>query len=269
MKSLLELVVLATAVSMCGLSGRIWNRGDANSSSKGGANDSNVGSGSNVGSSALSDDDKHRLFQAAAQCGDTQLRLEALKRMCLSPGENVSREDFQKFVQDHAAWAAKNVVFVISLGSQEKARDYVNQHMPPAGENCPGPAKGATTATQDACALASMSDVADATGVPVSYTNLVKYTGDQSECDYRPSKGSLRGVLVIVNWKGGQSELKKALAGETGASKVEGVGDEAFAAGQSFYARKGDTLVTIQVVGSPGNTNAKAKALAQKMMDKL
>lgn len=271
MKSLFALAVLATAVSMCGLSGRIWNKGDSNNtggtSNNTGSTSSGTGSASN--GAALSDDDKHRLFQAAAQCGDTQLRLEALKRMCLSPGENVSREAFQKFVQEHAAWAAQNVVFVVSLSSQDKARDYVNQHMPPAGENCPGPAKGAATARQDACALASTSEVADATGMPVAYTNSVNYTGDQSECDYRPTKGSLRGVLVIVNWKGGQSELKKALAGESGAAKVGGVGDEAYAAGQSFYARKGDTLVTIQIVGSPGNSTAKAKALALKMIDRL
>lgn len=239
---------------MCGLGGRLWNRGDASGPAS---------------ASAMSDDDKHKLFQAAAQCGDTQLRLEALKRICLSPGENASREEFEKFVQAHTTWAAKNVLFVMSMSSQQKARDYVLQHMPPAAD-CPAPAKGTAATQQDACALASLSEVAEATGMPVGYTNLVKYTGNQSECDYRPSKGSLRGVLVLVNWRGGASALKKALADEgANATKVEGVGDEAYAAGANFYARKGDTLVTIQIVGSPGNANAKARALAQKMVDRL
>jgi hypothetical protein len=254
MKSLLALGLLAFALSLCGLSGRLSKSGNAND---------NAG-----GAAVLSDDDKHKLFQAAAMCGDTQLRLEVLKRMCLSPGDNASRDDFEKFVKEHATWAAKNVLFVVSLSSQEKARDYVNQHMPPA-QNCPGPAKGAAATSQDACMLASMYDVSDTTGVPVGYTNLVKYAGGQSECNYRPSKGSLRGVLVVVNWTGGAQALKKALADDTGATKVEGVGDEAYASATNFYFRKGDALVTIQMVGSPGNSTAKLKALALKMVDKL
>jgi hypothetical protein len=240
---------------MCGLSGRLWNKGDAN--------------GPAAAASALSDDDKHKLFQAAAQCGDTALRLEALKRICLSPADGASRADFEKFAQAHTTWAAKNVFFVMSMSSQGKARDYVVQHMPPAGADCPAPARGTAAAQQDACALVTMSEVSEATGMPVGYTNLVKYTGGQSECDYRPSKGSLRGVVLLVNWQGGADALKKALADESGATKVEGVGDEAYSAGPNFYARKGNTLVTIQMVGSPGNTNAKAKALAQKIVDRL
>jgi len=105
--------------------------------------------------------------------------------------------------------------------------------------------------------------------MPVGYTNLVKYTGNQSECDFRPSKGSLRGVLVLVNWQGGATALKKALADEgANANKVEGLGDEAYAAGASLYVRKGDTLVNIQLVGSPSNV-AKVRALAQKIVNRL
>jgi hypothetical protein len=52
------------------------------------------------------------------------------------------------------------------------------------------------------------------------------------------------------------------------ATKVEGLGDEAYAAGASLYTRKGDALVTIQIVGSPGSAS-KAKALAQKLIDRL
>jgi hypothetical protein len=254
MKALPAIVILAAAVSMCGLSGRLWNRGGANSPAS---------------ASAMSDDDKHKLFQAAAQCGDTQLRLEALKRICLSPGENASREDFEKFVQAHTTWAAKNVLFIMSLSSQQKARDYVVQHMPPTDADCPAPAKGTAAAQQDACALVTTSEVAEATGMPVGYTNLVRYTGNQSECDFRPSKGSLRGVLVLVNWQGGAAALKKVLGDEgANATKVEGLGDEAYATGASLYVRKGDTLVNIQLVGSPGNV-AKARALAQKIVNRL
>src|ERR1041385_2147263 len=253
MKALPAIVILA-AVSMWGLSGRLWNRGGANAPAS---------------ASAMSDDDKHKLFQAAAQCGDTQLRLEALKRICLSPGENASRADFEKFVQAHTTWAAKNVLFIMSLSSQQKARDYVVQHMPAADADCPAPAKGAAAAQQDACALITTSEVAEATGMPVGYTNLVRYTGNQSECDFRPSKGSLRGVLVLVNWQGGTAALKKALADEgANANKVEGLGDEAYPTGASLYVRKGDALINIQLVGSPGNV-AKAKALALKIVDRL
>lgn len=253
MKALFAVVILAAAVSMCGVGGRLWNK--------------NAGAPANA--PAMSDDDRHKLFQAAAQCGDTQLRLEALKRVCLSPGENASREEFEKFVQAHTTWAAKNVLFIMSMSSQSAARDYVLQHMPPADPNCPAPAKGTVAAQQDACALASMSEVAEATGMPVGYTSLVRYTGGQSECDYRPSKGSLRGVLVIVNWQGGADALKKALADEGAtATKVGGLGDEAYAAGASLYVRKGGALVTIQIVGSPGGA-AKARALAQKIVGRL
>jgi hypothetical protein len=246
---------------MCGLSGRVWNRGGANAPAS---------------ASAMSDDDKHKLFQAAAQCGDTSLRLEALKRICLSPGDNASREDFEKFVQAHTTWATKNVFFIVSMSSQAKARDYVVQHMPPADASCPAPAKGSAAAQQDACALLNTSEVSEATGMPVGYTNLVRYTGGQSECSYRPSKGSLRGVLVMVNWQGGAAALKKALdEEEAGTTKegavmgVQGVGDEAYSSATNFYVRKGDVFISIQMVGFPGNTMAKRKALAQKIVDRL
>jgi hypothetical protein len=79
-------------------------------------------------SSAMSDDDKHKLFQAAGMTKDNELIQRVLRKLGFLTDTGVS-DDYQKFVKDHFAWAMKNIKFVQSVNSAEKARAYVDEHI--------------------------------------------------------------------------------------------------------------------------------------------
>jgi hypothetical protein len=223
---------------------------------------------------AFSEDDGHKCFQAASMSGDVALIREVSRRLCISVADGASQGDFDKFVEEHKAWAIKNALFVARLGTAEEAKNYLASHMPPSRTDCPSPK--AASATHDACSLISWADVTQVTGMPVGYTSSVKEVGDESECSYRPTKGSLRGVMILAKWRDGAAEmksLKEEMQGENqdgnSLKPVAGVGDEAYTAGEDFYARRNEIFVTIRVEGVIGNKSEKAKQLAQIIVDRL
>ena len=77
-------------------------------------------------SSSLSDDDKHKLFQAAGMTQDSALIMRVLKKIGFS---DVGGEEYQQFVKDHGPWALRNMDFVRSVVKPEKAREYVEAHI--------------------------------------------------------------------------------------------------------------------------------------------
>ncbi len=77
-------------------------------------------------SSSLSDDDKHKLFQAAGATQDSELVLRVLKKIGFASGVG---SEYEEFVRDHFTWAAKNVEFISSVSTPEKARAYVEAHV--------------------------------------------------------------------------------------------------------------------------------------------
>jgi hypothetical protein len=77
-------------------------------------------------SSSLSDDDKHKLFQAAGMTQDSALIMRVLKKIGFS---DVGGEEYQQFVKDHGPWALRNMDFVRSVVTPEKAREYVEAHI--------------------------------------------------------------------------------------------------------------------------------------------
>jgi hypothetical protein len=77
-------------------------------------------------SSSLSDDDKHKLFQAAGMTQDNALIMRVLKKIGFS---DVGGEEYQQFVKDHGPWALRNMDFVRSVVTPEKAREYVEAHI--------------------------------------------------------------------------------------------------------------------------------------------
>lgn len=93
---------------------------------------SNDNSNSSISSSAssLSDDDKHRLWQAASMTGDAELLRRVSVKIGLVNEDYTEGDDYHEFVTDHVTWALRNVNFIRSIGSAEKARAYVNQHFP-------------------------------------------------------------------------------------------------------------------------------------------
>lgn len=77
-------------------------------------------------SSSMSEDDKHKLYQAAGTCKDAPLLMRALRKIGLGDGTG---PDHQDFIKAHFAWAMKNLDFINSINTPEKARAYVEEHI--------------------------------------------------------------------------------------------------------------------------------------------
>lgn len=90
------------------------------------SNTSTESSDRTYSSSSMSDDDKHKLFQAAGMTGDSQLVLRALEKIGFASGTG---SEYEAFVNEHATWALNNVQFIISVNTPEKARAYVEAHL--------------------------------------------------------------------------------------------------------------------------------------------
>jgi hypothetical protein len=106
---------------------------NANRNSNFSINTNNRGSNSNTSSnssdetsSSMSDDDKHKLFQAAGTTQDNALILRVLKKIGFSSGMG---SDYEEFVKEHFTWAMKNLQFIGSVNTPEKARAYVEAHL--------------------------------------------------------------------------------------------------------------------------------------------
>jgi hypothetical protein len=96
-----------------------------NSNSNSNAN-TNENSNSDSTSSSMSDSDKHKLFQAAGITKDNDLILRVIKKLGFGNGTGT---DYQDFVKGHFAWAMKNLDFIQSVNTPEKARAYVDEHI--------------------------------------------------------------------------------------------------------------------------------------------
>ena len=74
----------------------------------------------------MSEDEKHKLYQAAGMAKDSTLMLRAIRKIGLGDGTG---EDHQEFIKAHFPWAMKNVDFVRSMTDPAKARAYVEEHL--------------------------------------------------------------------------------------------------------------------------------------------
>jgi len=108
-----------------------FNATNANSNSNSNSNtneNSNANENSNSGSSSsssLSNDDRHKLFQAAGMTRDTALLQKVLYKLGLSTADNNLSDDYEPFVREHFEWAKSNYGFTQSVMTPEKARAYV------------------------------------------------------------------------------------------------------------------------------------------------
>ena len=91
---------------------------------------SNSSSSSSTSASSMSDDDTHRLYQAAAQTGDQELIRRVSIKIGLMDADYTPGADYQKFLTDHVEWVMRNTDFIGTISSPEKARAYVNDHFP-------------------------------------------------------------------------------------------------------------------------------------------
>ena len=97
------------------------------------ANDNDNSSNSNSSSSSassVSEEDKHRLYHAAGMTGDSELINRVNVKLGLLNEDFTPGDDYQKFVVAHVDWAIRNTDFINSINTAEKARAYVNTHIP-------------------------------------------------------------------------------------------------------------------------------------------
>lgn len=90
----------------------------------------NLNSNSNTSSSSstMSEDDKHKLLQAAGMADDSEMMPKVLRKLGFITDAGVS-DDYAQFIKDHAAWGARNPAFINSIRRPEAARAYVNAHI--------------------------------------------------------------------------------------------------------------------------------------------
>jgi predicted metalloprotease len=98
---------------------------NANSNTDSNSN-TNSNSDSSSSSSSMTEDDKHKLFQAAGVTKDNDLILRVLRKIGFPNG---SGEGYSDFIKNHFSWAMKNLEFIQSVNTPEKARAYVDGHI--------------------------------------------------------------------------------------------------------------------------------------------
>jgi hypothetical protein len=80
-------------------------------------------------SSSMSDDDKHRLFQAASAANDIALFSKVMTRLGLFTADGSPSDDYSAFVGNHVGWLLENSDFARTVDTPEKARAYVDAHL--------------------------------------------------------------------------------------------------------------------------------------------
>ncbi len=96
------------------------------------SNDSTNSSSSNSSSSAssLSEDEKHRLFQAASVTRDFELQRRVWVKIGIVEEDFSQGDKFAEFAAAHVGWAVRNYQWIATIDSPEKGRAYVNEHLP-------------------------------------------------------------------------------------------------------------------------------------------
>ena len=78
----------------------------------------------------MSDDDKHRLFQAAGVTQDPALIMEVSKKLGLADSSGQVTPAMDAFIKAHYDWAPRNMDFIKGILTKEKAMEYAKSHMP-------------------------------------------------------------------------------------------------------------------------------------------
>jgi hypothetical protein len=92
-------------------------------------NDNDNSNDSSSPSATMSDDDKHRLFQAASMTGDSEVVDRVSIRIGLLNSDHTAGPVASSFPTEHVTWAANNLDFIQSINTPAKARAYVDAHI--------------------------------------------------------------------------------------------------------------------------------------------
>ena len=104
-----------------------------NSNDNENADDDSTNSSSSSSSSSSADDmtedEKHKLFQAAAVTRDMELQRRVWIKIGIMEDNYTPGPKYEEFIGSHVAWAARNYQWVASMDSPEKGRAYVDEHL--------------------------------------------------------------------------------------------------------------------------------------------
>ncbi|MDT5123429.1 MAG: hypothetical protein QOC96_2911 [Acidobacteriota bacterium] len=78
----------------------------------------------------LSDDDKHKLFQAAGITQDPATIMQVTKALGLTDSSGQPTPAMDQFIKDHGEWGRKNLAWAQEYSDPNKAKEYVKSHMP-------------------------------------------------------------------------------------------------------------------------------------------
>jgi hypothetical protein len=123
-------VILGAAgyMTLPGISGNRNYNANTNSNYNSNLN-GNSNSNSEKSLSSFSDDDKHKLMQAAAVTQDRALMERVLRKLGFLTGTNTVSDDYAQFLKQHLSWARKNRSFIQSVNTPEKGRAYAEEHI--------------------------------------------------------------------------------------------------------------------------------------------
>jgi hypothetical protein len=91
---------------------------------------SSSSSSSSTSVASMPEDDKHKLYQAAMMTGDAELGKRVSIKLGLLNDDNTPTEYYEQFITGHIEWAPRNLKFIQSIGTPEKARAYVDLNLP-------------------------------------------------------------------------------------------------------------------------------------------
>jgi hypothetical protein len=91
---------------------------------------SSSSSSSSSSASSMSNDDKHKLYQAALMTADGELLRRVEVKLGLREDDYTIGDTYEAFVTEHVTWAIQNYDFAKTVNTAEKAREYVNQNLP-------------------------------------------------------------------------------------------------------------------------------------------
>ena len=77
----------------------------------------------------MSEDEKHRLYQAGLIVGDQELLRRISIKIGIMEDDFTPGDNYQAFVVEQVSWAIQNTEFTNTIRTPEKARAYINEHM--------------------------------------------------------------------------------------------------------------------------------------------
>lgn len=93
-------------------------------------NDNANSSSSSTTASSMSEDDKHKLYQAAFMTGDAEMIRRVSVKIGLMDDDYTPGANHETFVEEHVSWVIRNTDFVKTINTPDKARAYVNENFP-------------------------------------------------------------------------------------------------------------------------------------------